>query len=180
MSILAEPTKGNLTISIMYVDENELAEIKSNLIELYGEIDMESEHYSFSEISPYYDPEMGEGIKKVIFSFKKLIPREFVREVKLKAVEIEEMYSTEGNRRINLDPGLVTLENFLLTTGKNYSHRIYLGRGVFAEITLIFSKDTGIRELPWTYRDYLYEPARSFLLEMRENFRRKLKEERRK
>lgn len=180
MSLLHPPTKGNLTISIMYRDEKLLNEVRNTLVEKYGEIDFETPAYSFSEISPYYDPEMGEDIYKVIYSFKNIIPRETVREVKLFAVDIEEQYSVNGKRQINLDPGLLTLENFLLTTGKNFSHRIYMGKGVFAEITLIFSKEQGIRELPWTYRDYLYEPARTYLLELRELFRRKLKAEKKK
>ena len=180
MSTLQEPTKGNLTISVMYVSKNDLSAVKETLESLYGEIDMESDHYSFSSISPYYDPEMGKEIKKVIYSFKEIIPRESVREIKLEAMNIEQHYTVNGKRQINLDPGLLTLENFLLTTGKNFSHRLYLGKGVFAEITLIFSKKSGIRELPWTYRDYVYEPARSFLLTLREHFRQKLRDEKKR
>jgi len=180
MSLLQEPGRGNLTISIMYRDEKLLEEVKDLLLKAYGEIDMESPHYKFSDISEYYDKEMGDGVYKVIYSFKNLIKREFVREVKLFAVELEQRYSIGSERQINLDPGLLTSENFLLTTGKNFSHRIYLGEGVFAEITLMFTKDNKIKELEWTYRDYLYEPAKSFLLKIRENFKFKLKQLKRK
>ncbi|MBP5201651.1 DUF4416 family protein [bacterium] len=173
MSELAEPIKANLTISVMFRDEALLEETRAILEKKYGEIDAVSEVYDFSSISPYYDPEMGSGIKKIVFSFKEPVPRDLLKDVKLFCVQLEKERSDNGNRLVNLDPGLVTLENFILATGKNYSHRIYLGSGVFAEVTLIFGKKNAIRELPWSYRDYLYEPARSFLLEVRELYRAK-------
>lgn len=173
MSQLKEPLPGNLTIAVMYRDTLLFENVKKELEERFGPVDIQSEAYSFSDISPYYDEEMGEGISKIVLSFRDLLHREKVKEVKLAAVEIEERYTQDGNRMINLDPGLVTSENFLLTTGKNYSHRIYLGSGVFAEVTLMFGKKGVIRELPWTYRDYLYEPARSFLLTVRSLWKQK-------
>ena len=173
MSELIEPVKANLTISVMFRDEALLAEIKAILEQKYGEIDAVSEVYDFSSISPYYDPEMGSDIKKIVFSFKEPVPRDLLKEVKLFCVGLEKERSDGGNRLVNLDPGLITLENFILATGKNYSHRIYLGSGVFAEVTLMFGKKNIVKELPWSYRDYLYEPARSFLLEVRELYRAK-------
>jgi hypothetical protein len=173
MSELIEPVKANLTISVMFRDAALLAEIKDILEKKYGETDAVSEVYDFSSISPYYDPEMGSDIKKIVFSFKEPVSRDSLKDVKLFCVELEKERSVDGNRLVNLDPGLVTLENFILATGKNYSHRIYLGSGVFAEVTLMFGKKNVIKELPWSYRDYLYEPARSFLLEVRELYRAK-------
>ena len=140
MSELTEPVKANLTISVMFRDEVLLEEIRAILEKKYGKIDAVSEVYDFSSISPYYDPEMGSDIKKIVFSFKEPVCRDFLKDVKLFCVELEKKYSDNGNRLVNLDPGLVTLENFILATGKNYSHRIYLGSGVFAEVTLMFGK----------------------------------------
>lgn len=173
MSELTIPVKANLTISIMYKDEALLENVKADLEKIYGKIDLVSPEYSFSEISPYYDPEMGEGIKKKIYSFKETVDRSILKEVKIHCIELEKEHCRDGNRMINLDPGLLSLENFILATGKNYSHRIYLGDGVFAEVTLMFGKKNVIKELPWTYRDYLFEPARSFLLKIREQYREK-------
>lgn len=173
MSELNEPVKANLTVSVMFRDPELLAEVREILKNNYGAIDAESEIYNFSAISPYYDPEMGTDINKVIFSFKEPVKRDILKDVKLFCAATELKYSENGNRMMNLDPGLLTLENFILATGKNYSHRIYLGSGVFAEVTLMFGKKNAVKELPWTYRDYLYEPARSFLLEVRELYRAK-------
>ncbi|MGI6395066.1 MAG: DUF4416 family protein [bacterium] len=171
MSELLLPLKANLTLSVMYREETLLAEVKKNLEQLYGKIDMISDSYCFSDISPYYNPEMGEKINKIIFSFEKTIEKSALADVKVKSVEIENSYSVNGLRQLNLDPGLITLENFILATGKNFSHRIYLKNGVYAEVTLMFGKKGLIKELPWTYRDYLFEPAKSFLLNVRELYR---------
>ena len=173
MSILQTPVNANLIIAVMYKDELLLKNVISDLENLYEIVDSTSPSYSFSDISPYYDPEMGPGIKKVICSFKNTVHRDKLSEIKLKCVDIEEKYSINGARQVNLDPGLLSLENFILATGKNFSHRIYLGKGVFAEVTLMFGKKSQIKELPWTYRDYLFEPARTFLLETREKYRMK-------
>ncbi len=171
MSVLQIPVPANLTVSVMYLNDHLCFEIRSILEKMSGDIDAVSPSYSFSDISPYYDPEMGTGVKKIIFSFKEPVEREKLVDIKLKCVDLEEKYSVNGKRTVNLDPGLLSLENFILATGKNFSHRIYLGKGVFAEVTLMFGKKGVVKELPWTYRDYLYEPARSFLLEVREIYR---------
>lgn len=171
MSELASPIPVNLIIAVMFTENSELLQIKAILEKLYGRIDNTSETFVFSEISPYYDPEMGTNIKKIIFSFEKTIERDELVQVKIDCVEIEKKYSENGKRKINIDPGLISLENFILSTGKNYSHRIYLGKGVFAEVTLMFGKKGEIKELPWTYRDYLLPPARDFLLKTRELYR---------
>ena len=173
MSELLKPVDANLTISVMFRNNELLDEVRKIIENKFGYIDAVSEIYDFSAISPYYDPEMGNGIKKVIFSFQKPVERQRLAEIKLFCVEIEKKYSVDGKRPVNLDPGLLTLENFILATGKNYSHRIYLGNGVFAEVTLMFGKKNVVKELPWTYRDYLLEPARSFLLKTRELYRLK-------
>lgn len=173
MSELSRPLPANLTIAVMFTTDNEPAKIKQILEDLYGRIDNVSEVFSFSEISPYYDPEMGSGIKKVIYSFEKPVERDFLITVKIDCDRIEKDFSVNGKRTVNLDPGLISLENFILSTGKNYSHRIYLGQGVYGEVTLMFGKKGEIKELPWTYRDYLYQPAKDFLLATRELYRKK-------
>jgi len=80
----------------------------------------------------------------------------------------------EGNRVINIDPGLITLENVVLVTGKNYSHRIYLRDGIFAEITLIF-KNGKYRPLEWTFPDYGSDDIIEIFIKMREKYKDSLK-----
>jgi hypothetical protein len=52
-----EPEK--LICAVLYTDEATADQAIEKLKAAYGETDLESEHYCFSEISPYYDSEMG-------------------------------------------------------------------------------------------------------------------------
>ena len=74
---------------------------------------------------------------------------------------------------MNLDPGLITAERLVLATGKNYSHRIYLGKGIFADLTLVFFKGT-YRPLPWTYPDYQDPRTIGMFNKIREKYLRDL------
>ncbi len=58
-----------------------------------------------------------------------------------------------GKRLVNIDPGYVTASKLVLATAKDYYHRIYLDKGIFAEVTLYF-KCGGFQSFEWTYPDY--------------------------
>ena len=70
---------------------------------------------------------------------------------------------------MNLDPGYLLYERFVLATGKNFSHRIYIGRGIYADLTLVYQKGA-YRSLPWTYPDYAADTMRAFLTTVREHY----------
>ncbi len=167
MSLLREPKPAVLMFGLMYRDAALYETVKQLLSDRYGAIGSESDRYDFSGHSPYYDSEMGAGIQKRLIAVRPLFPRADIVEAKQYAVELEHRFSSDGKRAINIDPGLISEENFILSTGKNFSHRVYLRNGVYAEVTLLFVKGNKIQELPWTYRDYLKEPARSWLLSVR-------------
>jgi hypothetical protein len=57
--------------------------------------------------------------------------------------------------------GFLSLENFILATTKNYSHRVFLGQGIFADLTYQFHNGA-LETFPWTYPDYLDEKKREF------------------
>ena len=56
-------------------------------------------------------------------------------------------------RLINIDPGYVDLAKLVLATTKDYAHRIFLRKGIFAEITLTF-RGSSFSVNDWTYPDY--------------------------
>ncbi|MDH5186329.1 MAG: DUF4416 family protein, partial [candidate division WOR-3 bacterium] len=88
-------------------------------------------------------------------------------EMKLWTMEIEnEFLDTNRRRRINLDPGILTLAKLVLATTKNYYHRIYLGKGIFAEVTLIY-RNKQFEPLAWTYPDYRTDTAIDFFQQVR-------------
>jgi uncharacterized protein DUF4416 len=76
-------------------------------------------------------------------------------------------------RRINLDPGYIDLAKLVLATTKDQQHRLYLGQGIYAEVTLRF---TGGRFVPWdwTYPDYRTAEYLAFFDAVRQRYRQQL------
>ncbi|NQT00025.1 MAG: DUF4416 family protein [Candidatus Omnitrophica bacterium] len=74
---------------------------------------------------------------------------------------------------MNLDPGYITAAKLVLATCKNYAHRIYLDKGIFAEVALQF-RQRGFQPQPWTYADYRSQEYLESLNAIREIFFRQL------
>jgi hypothetical protein len=126
------------------------------------------------DYTDYYKAEMGSGLKRMIAAFEQLVPRDFMPEAKIKSNEIEDIFLTDGKRGVNIDPGILSLENVCLATTKPYSHRIYLTRGIWAEVTLIYKGET-YSGLEWTYPDYASQGLRAVFKEIRTIYKGRLK-----
>jgi len=144
------------------------------LQESFGEMDFFSELFYFQE-SRYYDKELGSPVYRRIFTSEKLVDPSELADIKLLADDLEKKYARpSGDRRFNLDPGLIFLQRLILATGKNAPHRVYLQSGVWADLTLMY-KNGQWEELPWTYPDYGGNYLQAMLSEIRDNYRKKLK-----
>ena len=66
-------------------------------------------------------------------------------------------------------------DNLVLATSKSRTHRVYLDRGVWADLTLVFERGE-FRELPWTYPDYASEYYRQTLANIREIYKKQLRQ----
>ncbi|MCM8823034.1 MAG: DUF4416 family protein [Candidatus Omnitrophica bacterium] len=167
----AKPVKA--FCAILFRDKETLDVSLSLLEKKFGKTDVKSEIFLFN-FSDYYCAEMGEGLKKIFVSFEQPVVPDNACEWKIFTNEIERKFSVfpdRPSRRINIDPGYLRLSNVVLLTTKDYSHRIYLGKGIYAEITLIW-KQGKFEFLSWTYPDYRTELALNFF----ENVRRNLKD----
>jgi hypothetical protein len=102
-----------------------------------------------------------------------MVDRAEIVGIKCLTNEIEQASAEGGKRNFNLDPGLLTLGNFVLATGKNNAHRIYLGKGIFADLTLIYRSRT-YNPLEWTYPDYADPELITILNRLRESYKCKL------
>lgn len=154
MSKPKEPLPAKLIFSIIFNPTDERLEAAvTDLEERFGPVDYRSPILAF-DATDYYYREMGEKLSRQFISIKELVGRERLALIKHGAYEIEEKHLRgDGNRSVNIDPGLLSLENLVLATGKNFNHRIYLGQGIFAEVTLMYRHGAFI-PLPWTYPDY--------------------------
>mgnify|MGYP005697226419 CR=1 FL=1 len=124
-------------------------------------------NYFYKEINyfpmaQYYSSEMGEQDKlsRAFMIFTTPYKREELIETKLWANELELKFSKNNNRLINIDPGYISLENCILSTCKSYSHRVYLGDGVYSELVYQYI-NSQMEPLDWTYPDYLEDEVKN-------------------
>jgi hypothetical protein len=140
--------------------------------EAWGPLDFFSEVRPFNYTS-YYEKEMGRPLFRRWASFKELVAQDRLVEIKWQAINLESQWAIDGKRQLNLDPGLITAERLILATGKNYSHRLYLGKGIYGDLTLLFSKGS-YQPLPWTYPDYKDEQSIWMFNKIRERYLREI------
>jgi hypothetical protein len=162
-----------LICAALYSPAAELDKAFIDLENLFGKIDYKSQVFDFT-FTDYYQGEMGAGLKKQFLSFENLIMPDQLADIKNSTNKIETNYSANGNRTVNLDPGYLEESKLILASTKNYSHRIYLKDGIWAELTLSYAGGKFVN-LPWTYPDYQTELAFDFLNKTREIFINQLK-----
>jgi hypothetical protein len=138
-----------------------------------GTIDMQSEITSFSHFTDYYEKEMGSDLLKLFVSFSRLDQPDKLPDMKIKTNKLEECNEKEGKRRLNIDPGYLTQAKVVLATTKDYSHRIYLSRGIFGDLHLFYAEKS-FRIQPWTYPDYQQPETIDFFNRLRDLYTKQL------
>lgn len=149
-----EPKPVKLLAGLIFKQKDILLLAQEKLVQVFGEIDFESDIFPFN-FTDYYEDEMGRDLKRNFISFLTLIPADRLPQIKLKTIEIEKEFchTGTGNRAINIDPGYLSMEKLVLASTKNFSHRPYLSSGIYAELTYLY-KNESYRSLDWTYPDY--------------------------
>ena len=168
MSLPQEPKPGKLVIGLFMKDRSLFETLAFDLTTEFGALDMVSSWLPFNYTN-YYKAEMGEPLFRRLLTFKTLIDQGELASIKIATNRLEESYSQNGRRGVNIDPGYLVHERFVLASGKNFSHRIYIGNRIYADLTLIYQHG-GFKELPWTYPDYADEPILSFLKLIRNKY----------
>ena len=170
-------------------------EARRALVGALGETDLISDIMDF-DFTHYYDAQMGSPLFRRFVSFERPAGPEALIEAKLLTNEIEREFAARlgslapgavpdvdlarlsgkeipppsPRRPINLDPGYVESSKLVLASMKNFSHRLYLGRGVYGEVTLLYHKGRW-DALPWTFPDYASGRYHPFLTAVRDRLR---------
>lgn len=160
--------KVKLFIGVIAKDPSLFAAIKKILTRKFGIIDLESQVLEFNYTN-YYEKELGTNLKRKFFSFKNLISPDKISAIKIITNTLEKNFSKDGRRYLNLDPGYLNAAKVILATTKDYSHRIYLKNGIYAETTLVSSKGS-FKPYPWTYPDYQSKEYVNVFVQMRQIF----------
>ena len=167
----AEPVK--LIASLLAADGSLLDRARDELVLVFGPVDIESELLPFDH-TDYYTYEFGPGLQRQIVAFRELVCPSALPDVKRRTNELEWALTDGEKRRVNIDPGYVSLGKMILASTKNHAHRLYLGQGIYGEITLTFQRGR-FRPWPWTYPDYASDRYCSLFETIRDRYKAQLR-----
>jgi hypothetical protein len=162
-----------LIMGFIFKDQNLLNNAKNILEKQFGKIDFESETVPFRH-TDYYEKEFAKDLNRKFISFKRLIRPQELPKIKIVTNSIEQRISSGLNRKINIDPGYIDLSKLVLASTKDYKHRIYLNKGIYAEITL-FYQNKSFRCWDWTYPDYKTKEHITIFNNIRDDYAKEIK-----
>lgn len=150
MSVPKSPKTANLVISLMYKNEEIFNKTLKILKKEFGQIEKQSEVFDFT-YTKFYEIEFGDRLKKIYFIFGQIEKSDLV-ELKHMCFDVEMKFSMQGKRLINIDCGYLTDNSLVLATFKQRPHRIYLNKGVYADLQLV-KENKEWKEFKWTFED---------------------------
>lgn len=161
-----QASKAKLFTGIMYSDEKSYKKAVKALEKKFGQIETESLPYDFTKFTDYYTSEMGKRMIKKFLVFKRMVNRDTLANAKLWTNKLEDKLAKKGKRRVNLDPGYLTLHNIVLASAKDRAHKIYLKNGIYADLTLVFHKKSW-EHFPHTFPDFKSREIQDFFFRVR-------------
>jgi hypothetical protein len=169
MSRPTAPLPAKLVIGFFLKDRSLAGPVSDALRSVFGPIDVVSRWLPFN-YTAYYSPEIGNPLFRRMLAFSNLIQQDSLGFIKKTTNNIEDQFAVNRRRRVNIDPGYLLPERFVLASGKNFTHRIYLGQGIYGDLTLIYTK-SAFQLLPWTYPDYADENMLAYLGQVRDKYK---------
>jgi uncharacterized protein DUF4416 len=173
MAEAIEPPPVKLVMGLLFAIEAPIAAVRRQLEADFGQIDLETTWLPFVW-TRFYEREMGPALQRQFWSFETLIAAAALADIKRQTNAMERTFAGHGGqRRVNLDPGYIDQAKLVLATTKDRQHRLYLGQGIYAEVTLRY---TGGRFAPWewTYPDYRSPAYLAFFDAVRRRYRQQL------
>jgi len=166
-----EPVK--LFVAVLYAREDALRTAYGLMESAWGGMDFIGADHPFN-LTDYYEPEMGKNLLRRLISFRELFPPERLGEAKHIANDIEDKSAGENGRLVNLDVGYMDLNKVVLASFKGAGQKIYLGGGVWADMT---ARYRGGRYQPfeWTFPDFRDGRYDTELKTIREIYRAELR-----
>jgi hypothetical protein len=162
-----------LVVAALFAAEARLHAAQQELANAFGAMDYTSALFPFAATN-YYCAEMGAPLARVFCSFGQLISPEELAAVKLRTNEIEQALAVNGKRTINLDPGYLDTDKFVLASAKHHGYKIYLRDGIWADMTLHYEKGR-FTALPWSFPDFKSGEYEKVFLCVREIYKKQLK-----
>lgn len=169
MAIPRGPEQARFFVAILAAGETELALACRRLEERFGPARLGSPVLPFAH-TDYYRNEIGDTPLRAFLAFPGDFATDDLAARKLASNRLETELAAEIGgplpRPVNLDPGYLTHAKVVLASAKNFSHRIHLGGGIYADLTLQYGRG-GFKRLPWTFPDYGSGAYDGFFLDLR-------------
>ncbi len=173
MGDISQPTPVLLLLAAFSRYGDALDWTRDRTVSTWGPVALASERFPF-DATDYYQASMGPGIFKQFLAFERLIDPAEIVDLKLRTNAWETDYagiSGHAERRpLNLDPGYLTLAKLVLASTKDHAHRIYLSRGIYAEVTLYY-KHRQWQSREWSFPDYRRADYQQFFSACRDYLR---------
>jgi len=164
-----DPVK--LFAAVLYREQEPLAQARAAMLRKFGEEDFVEEPVVFDH-TDFYEKEMGSPLLRIFISYRKLVMPDELVTAKLESARIEEeLAETDGRRRVNIDPGILDYQKVVLASFKYQGQKIYLGSGVWADLTLYYRKG-GWSVFEWTFPDFKAGVYDKTLIEIRRIYKR--------
>ena len=169
MGLPTSPSPALLLLGAFSRYDAALGWARQRAVRAWGPLARESRPFEFNQ-TDYYEATMGRDLQKVFFAFARPFdPAELVA-IKLETNRWEEEYARASShpepRPLNLDPGYLSLGKLVLASTKDFAHRIYLDRGIYAEVTLHYRHHRW-RHHEYTFADYRRDDYQEFFSECR-------------
>jgi hypothetical protein len=174
---LQNPQPVKLIIGILAADEAALAEAVKAISKSFGIIDLTSDVWPFTQ-TDYYKDELGPNALRQFVTLENIIDPGKLAQIKHDTNSLEQQLADSLKlslpRPVNLDPGIIEPSKLILASTKNFSHRIYIGNKMFAEVTLMYEKGSW-RHFEYTFPDYRQSCYQDFLSKVRTRLLEQLK-----
>jgi len=174
MGTVHPPTQVKLFCALLVAPAIAVNDVETVMTQTYGAIVLRSTPMPFTQTT-YYEHEMGANLTRLYIAFDPLISIAALATVKHLTNHLEARWATpQGQRRVNIDPGYLDLAKVVLASTKDHSHRLYIGDGIFAEVTLRY-RQHAFQPWEWTYPDYRVPATLTFFQRLRELYKCQLR-----
>ena len=159
---------------MIYSNKDEIDQCIDHLKNIFGPVDLISKEYPF-EITDYYENELGAFLKRKFLAFETLIEPQQLAEIKRLTNIVENNHSSGHKRKVNLDPGYLDMDKFILASAKYGRQKIYLDKGIYADPTLYFFNKK-FHSYSWSFPDFSSGVYDSFFIEVRNRYKQQIRE----
>ena len=191
MGDISTPAPVKLIVGMLSSRREWLEQAVRRMQQRFGPVDLAGEATEFT-FTHYYDRDMGtvevcnpdapgsgspSPLLRQFVAFERLISPEEIVDIKRFTNAVEDEFSSAAQRSpprpVNLDPGYVAEGKLVLASTKDFAHRVYLGGGIYAEVTLLYGQGRWIPQ-KYTFPDYAAGAYDAFLTAARQSLRRQL------